>query len=66
MDHGAHTNTVTITLGQLSEIERLENTRQRRRFWLPLLSFSKLFSWSSWEPSDANVGNDDDEDPGKE
>jgi len=50
-------------LEMLSEIERLENTRQRRRLWLPLLSFRKLFSWSSWEPSDTNVGNDDDEDP---
>jgi len=28
------------------------------------MPFHSLLSWGSWEPSDLNVGNDEDEDPG--
>jgi hypothetical protein len=44
----------------LKEIIRLETERKKPRLWLP--SLPKLFTWTTWEPSET-IERDDDEDP---
>lgn len=44
----------------LKELIRLETERKKPTLWLP--SLPKLFTWTTWEPSET-IENDDDEDP---
>ncbi|KAH8109100.1 hypothetical protein DFH11DRAFT_1629750 [Phellopilus nigrolimitatus] len=47
----------------LNEMIRLEKTRHRSRFWLPVLPLRKIFIWSNWEPVDESLQHTQDEDP---
>lgn len=50
---------------KLDEIVRLEKTRRYSQLWLPTIPLSSIFVWKHWEPTDAGLSGNDDEDPGR-